>query len=564
MKRQKTLMWMAAGTVFVLAVAVFVVRAVRRDEMMHAALADLQAANQADSVFTSDSTAQVLVNYFDEPWHRANDRVLAYYLLGRAHADMGEAPQAIEAYQTAIERADTTAEDCDFRILRNVYGQMADIFERQNLWDSELEAYQYYGIYSQKIGDIYEYARSYLFVSDVLFNKGDVTSALQFINIAKQIYLEEGMQKEASQVYASPIHFAILHRQFDKARPMMETYERESGLFDAYGNIQQGREIYYYDKGVYYLNCLQPDSAEYMFRKLLPIQANAIDAYRGLLKLFRYQGNVDSIAKYAASYEDALVEYLNTTQTGAVMQAKSMYDYNRHRRQAELEKRSRQQAQTALMIISFVCVILITVFYFVHRQHRREKAQMAYDLQHAEEDLRATNQEIAVLRQAANKGEGMESLLAQRERKVQELQDQIAYLKGKMKIPFDTDITSATAKADIIQHFHTISRSHIWREGNQTKPAAPRAASEKEWKVLIGMMRFHYPQFFLFVTTEHQLSQQEYRICMLSRLSFEPSAIATLLGTSLPTVSNARKRIAGKLFQLDSASTLDEKLKELP
>ncbi|MBR1755253.1 MAG: hypothetical protein IJ739_01850, partial [Bacteroidaceae bacterium] len=71
----------------------------RHDRVMRAALRDLQAANQADSVFTSDSAAKVLVRYFDHPWHRPNTRMLAHYLLGRAHADMGEAPQAIEDYQ---------------------------------------------------------------------------------------------------------------------------------------------------------------------------------------------------------------------------------------------------------------------------------------------------------------------------------------------------------------------------------------------------------------------------------------------------------------------------------
>lgn len=112
MKRRKTLMWVVAGVMFVLAVTAFVVRAVRRDRAMHGALRELQEWNQADTVFTSDSVARVLVAYFDHPWHSSNTRMLAHYLLGRAHADMGEAPLAIEDYQTAIERADTTDQDC--------------------------------------------------------------------------------------------------------------------------------------------------------------------------------------------------------------------------------------------------------------------------------------------------------------------------------------------------------------------------------------------------------------------------------------------------------------------
>ena len=146
-------MWVVAGAVFVLAVTVFVVRAVRRDRAMHAALKEQQEWNQADTVFTSDSVARVLVAYFDHPWHRANDRMLAHYLLGRAHADMGEAPQAIEDYQTAVECADTTDSDCDFRLLRNVYGQMAEVFHAQNLPEDEMIAQKKYNHLSWIIGD---------------------------------------------------------------------------------------------------------------------------------------------------------------------------------------------------------------------------------------------------------------------------------------------------------------------------------------------------------------------------------------------------------------------------
>jgi len=77
---------------------------------------------------------------------------------------------------------------------------------------------------------------------------------------------------------------------------------------------------------------------------------------------------------------------------------------------------------------------------------------------------------------------------------------------------------------------------------------------------LIGI---HYHRFYLFITIDHQLSNQEYRVCILSRLQFETSEIATLLGTSMPAVSNARRSIAAKLFQLESAIGLDAKLMEL-
>ena len=114
---------------------------------MRTALAAFQAANQADSVFTTDSLALELVRYFDQPlhfWTSANDRLMAHYLLGRCYADMGEAPRAIEEYSEAVEQADTTASDCDLHALRAVYGQMANVFHQQNLPKEEIEANRNY------------------------------------------------------------------------------------------------------------------------------------------------------------------------------------------------------------------------------------------------------------------------------------------------------------------------------------------------------------------------------------------------------------------------------------
>jgi tetratricopeptide (TPR) repeat protein len=73
--------------------------------------------------FTSDSLAKELADYFDSRG-TTNERVLAYYLLGLAYSDMGEAPKAISNFLNAIEVADTTASDFNFYQLSCVYSQM--------------------------------------------------------------------------------------------------------------------------------------------------------------------------------------------------------------------------------------------------------------------------------------------------------------------------------------------------------------------------------------------------------------------------------------------------------
>ena len=97
--------------------------------------------NRADTVFTARwlPTVDTLVGYFDRHGS-ANDRMMAHYLKGRVHHDMGEAPQALECYQKAAEQADTTRDDCDLYTLYAVYGQMATLFHAQFLPDEEMQA----------------------------------------------------------------------------------------------------------------------------------------------------------------------------------------------------------------------------------------------------------------------------------------------------------------------------------------------------------------------------------------------------------------------------------------
>ena len=106
-----------------------------------AQLDSLQRANQADTVFRNDSLQRILADYFDRHG-TPDDRMLAHYLLGRAYYDMGETPLALHHYHEAIESADTTDKDCDFRQLGRIYGQMANTMYGQRMLEKSIEYFR--------------------------------------------------------------------------------------------------------------------------------------------------------------------------------------------------------------------------------------------------------------------------------------------------------------------------------------------------------------------------------------------------------------------------------------
>lgn len=91
-----------------------------------------KAMNKAYIDFTSDSTMLAVVDYY-EHHGTANDKMLAYYILGCVYRDMHEAPMALEYYNKATEQADTAAQDCDYATLCRVYSQMV-FYLRNNIY----------------------------------------------------------------------------------------------------------------------------------------------------------------------------------------------------------------------------------------------------------------------------------------------------------------------------------------------------------------------------------------------------------------------------------------------
>ena len=111
-----------------------------------------QAMNKAFVPFTSDSLMLDVADYYDSHGND-NERMLAHYLLGCVYRDLGEAPKAMECYQDAVSIVDTLSNNCDYRIVRGLYGEMANLYHEQNLPQDELLARQYYIDCNRKIKD---------------------------------------------------------------------------------------------------------------------------------------------------------------------------------------------------------------------------------------------------------------------------------------------------------------------------------------------------------------------------------------------------------------------------
>ena len=225
------------------------------------------AQNKVDSLFTSDSIGNVLVEYYDQHG-TPNERMLAHYIKGCAYRDMGDQPASLRCYNDAVAAADTSRADCNYDQLSIIYGQIATIFDHRAMPDNSLQAYEMAERYAWKAKDTINVLTIWGNKSNALINQGEIKEALRTKEAAAEGFRTMGYPQYAAQVMGLCIKWYARQGDFDKAKAAMDDYEALSGYFLDNGDIEPGREDYYHIKGTYYLEKEQLDSAEHFFRKL--------------------------------------------------------------------------------------------------------------------------------------------------------------------------------------------------------------------------------------------------------------------------------------------------------
>lgn len=528
------------------------------DDRMYFELIKLKAQNKAGATFTSDSIIKEVVKYFKDHG-TANERMLAYYLQGRVNADMNEAPQALQAYYDAIESADTTSSDCDYQVLIPVYGQMSTLFHQQNLPHDEIWALQHYIDYIRRYNSAKEYVIEKRHMISPYYMLGKKDTVLSIINDSYRTLREMGENQEAAEALVVSISIYIERNQLDKARKIMNIFEKESGLFDDKGNIAKGREHYYDTKGLYELSVHNLDSAEYYFRKEIKY-GYRYDGYRGLLNVYRARNVSDSIVHYSLLFETALDSLHNNMEIDAIQRMSSLYNYNRSQKQAEDERLKAQKAMGILNRIILVTVILLFAVIgicWLYRKNKKEKQKKITELENA---LKDTKDQRALVQEELRKLKAKDyvGIIAEKEKQEAELTKRIKQLQAEnnqyKKSPnsYQKDDVDGFLRCDTANLF-------IRKAAHKTERLMP---NEAEWKLLLSEFSKYAPNSIQRFSTNNTkpLSELEQHVCLLLILGIPEKVISIMVNSAPTTISNAKARANEKLYGQKQASTLKSNL----
>jgi hypothetical protein len=505
----------------------------------------LNAQNKCDTIFRSDSTVRILVDYYSHHG-TSNQRMLANYLAGRVYYDMGELPHALHYYQCAVEVADTIRSDCDLYTLYAVYGQMAELFHAQLLPDNEKEALQAAERCAWKDHDTLSALTAYELRFRPYYLKNEKDSVLLILNRVHDLFIKYGHRKRAAQALPSIISISLDRGKYEKAHELMLIYEKESGLFDKKGEIKDGFEIYYYEKGRYATFKHKIDSAVYYFTKLL--DAGQYEAgYKGLLQVYQMRGNPDSIAKYATLYAAANDSSFLHVNQHAVHQINSMYKYNRLQRLYDQETANVEKAKRDKMILVFSLLSIVVGTAYVYNKIRLSNtakvAQLLHDKSEVERLLMKAKEETAKASQQSN------DILEKKEQEA-------ALLKKQLD-----DINRLLAKQSIIKAEEEFYGDKIFAffEQHKTYGINQQKITEKHWRRLQYAFSDKFPRYYSFIM-QNRLTTDQLRVCILLRLDFNEGEMAILMNVDNKRISRVKAQVNKKIFNIDNASSLKSNL----
>ena len=504
-------------------------------------------------LFTTDSLTLSLIDYFNS--HGTDDeRALAYYIYGCSLVDLGQAPEALQAYYTALESIDTTQTNCNYNLLKGIYGQMSQIFHQQNLPHDEIWALKHYIENVERTSDQSEiaFAKSRMTSPYYLLNRID--TVLQITQEAYETLKSIGDNQNAAIILGSTIHFDLEKGELNKAKKSIEIYENESGLFDKSGNIANGFEGYYCYKGLYELAINQLDSAEVYFRKAIRYDYTS-DGYKGLMSVYRKRNNVDSVFKFSLLYEAAQDTLHNQMRTTAIHQMSALYNYNRSQKEAEQEREKSRILKMSIVFVIILFILLLILLQWLYlrnqRKKKRELAKLNKRLQRAATAHSEISAELQML-----KDKDYDRIIAEKESKECALKDEIEKLNTTIK---NYQKTKTKEPVDNLDAFLSSDIAILITKKANSKTEKPHI-TDRQWNLLQSQFCKSLPAMNKAFTEGKSLSELQKKSCILILLGISDATIRMMLDCSKSVFSDAKLHSNVKLFGQDNARSLRNNL----
>jgi hypothetical protein len=498
-----------------------------------------KAMNKAYIDFTSDSTMLAVVDYY-EHHGTANDKMLAYYILGCVYRDMHETPMALEYYNKATEQADTAAQDCDYATLCRVYSQMGVLFSKQYLPYQELFSFEKATHYAYKAHDTLNAIRYYYNKTGAYTYLDNEDSAIIVNTRAAELFRKHGYDRDADIAFGCNYVYYLKRNNIDKAKKAFEAYNRVN--FAGNQNYEDSYAFLLYEKGLFFLQTNQLDSAYCKLNESLKLSksfSNKAITTKTLAQYYLKRNNPILAAMYAmksTEYNDSDLVRVRKTQ---LHQLQAMYDYSRNKRLAMVAEQKSEKRIMVIYVVILCSIILFCLSIFIYKLQMNKKNHRISLIQQLYND--------SLLKLQSNQRELQRVKDLNELEVIQQKEEIIMNLKNTIKDIREKFSGSLLTDTDII-----LQNSAIFRKIQFITLHPKEKLSNEDWIELSDLIEQLIPSFPQML--KNRLTEKEYHICLLIRLHILPSSISNLVGLSNSGVSLSRKRMLEKVCGKDGTA----------
>lgn len=517
-----------------------------RRNRMHYLLLQAEAMNKAYLPLDTLTSMHEVLDYYLSHGNR-DERMRACYLMGSVWRDRGNSPLALQYFRDAIGEADTTATDCDYTQVSRIYAQIARLFDKQRYPQMELEQWKQAMRYALLAKDTLMYIQCQEYIGDAYFLLGKEDSVLYFTQQAYEAYLKYGRKDWAAATQIVIADYYLKHDSLANAKQALDEYRNGSGFFEGDGNVSSGYEIFYYYIGEYYEKMTRLDSAVFYYRKLLNYPAdimNAESGYKGLMSVYTRMHEVDSVAKYAQLFANANDTANLRNSANEISRTQALYDYSESQRIA-VEKSEENQRLWMGLCVCFVVLMFAGMWIYLYERKQKTSRMLA------------NRKYTDLMMQYHQATEELQSIRSNKQQFQQQKEEEIEKLRQMLDAyQTNTHADQWELEQSLLQH-DIVKRMHQ----HAYKLVVP---SDAEWNDLQGVVEKSLPEFYAKLSAnEAQLTDQEWKVCLLVKLNFIPSELTVLLNLSKQRVTNIRTHLNQKLFGESGSRTFDSNLHKL-
>ena len=514
-------------------------------------LLTIQAKDKQYITHTDDSLINRIVEFYKD---EGNDErlMMAYYYQGSTYRDMNDAPQALKAFQQALE-----LNVPNYDLQAKAYNQMGTLFMYQGLHDEVIrvnrKAIELY--LSQGKRNKISYAqRDIARMYDV---KNMPDSALFYYQEACQTAFEDGDSVRYYGILGELGGYYNDLGEFGKAKDLLLKV-KDTGF--------NNKNHIHLNLGDIYEQYSQFDSAHHYYHKVLN-DGNTRQkcyAYYALAWMENRRGNLTQAMIYMNRYIPLKDTIDQITQTESIARINALYNYQHTiEENARLKiKQEKQQNKNLVFLLILLGSVVFMRFIIMHlKKKSQEELRVARILKQMEEEK--YNFSLAAIRENELKIQELANAYKMRDNQNEHLQRELSLLQKEMMELRNREIIRANNEEE--ERIATFQQSSLYDLLQRAASTDTINITEDNWNRIQSTLDFVYPHFRKQLKELYpKLSVLEEQVCWLIKLSIHPAGIARIVKRSNSAISNIRSRLHKKIHKTSgNGEMFDEFIKNL-